>query len=103
MEIYKLKFSVKAYEDLVDIYDYTNDILKNPEGAKKVYKKIKDAIKKLEFLPKRYPLIKVGEILYNLRLFIIDDYIVFYMVADDEKIVRVERILHGASDWSKQL
>ena len=103
MEKYKLKFSVKAYKDLTDIYDYTNDILKNPERAKKVYEKIKEEIKKLEYLPKRYPLVRVGEILYTLRLFIIDDYIVFYMVDDEEKIVRVKRILYGASDWIKNI
>lgn len=103
MERYKLRFSVKAYKDLADIYDYTNDIWQDPKRAKKNYERIRDEIKKLEYLPKRHPLIRIEEILYNLRLLVIDDYIAFYAVSDDKKIVSIKRILYGASDWSKKI
>ena len=40
---------------------------------------------------------------YKFRRLIIKNYIAFYRINEDEKIVNVERILYGATDWKNKL
>lgn len=104
MNKYKLKFSRIASKDLDDIYNYINDNLKEHEKAEKIYDKIRDEIKKLEYFPKRHQVIKLKDNPYNYaRMLIIDNYIVFYIVREEEKVVSIRRILYGASNWEKEL
>jgi len=39
----------------------------------------------------------------NYRQMVVEDYLVFYVVKDDEKIIEIHRILHGSMDISKHL
>jgi plasmid stabilization system protein ParE len=40
---------------------------------------------------------------YKIRKLIIKNYIAFYRINEDEKIVNVERILYSAADWKNKL
>ena len=72
--------------------------------ARKYATIIKNEIKTLEYLPQKFAIIDDDAIKdLNIRKLIIKNYIVFYRVNEDKKIVSVERILYGASNWIDKL
>jgi len=102
--LYKLKIS-KLYDSDVDsCYDYINNTLKNPTAAYNLISEIKE---KLIFIcenPKIRPLVK-DDYLANLgyRLLIIKNYLLFYIIGEDDKHIKIVRFLHGRRDWMNLL
>lgn len=99
-EKYKIELSVKAKEDIKSIILYIKNNLNEPSIANKYAKTIKEEIKTLEYSPKRFAFIDDDSIkdLEVIKLNI-KNYLAFYRVNEKEKIVNVERILYGASNW----
>ena len=104
MEKYTIKISLSAGEDLKQIALYIKTALKVPSTARNYLKLLRQEIDKLTILPKRHEVIEKDKINQsNVRKLIVKNYIIFYIVNDEEKIVNVERILYGASDWINKL
>ena len=104
MNKYKIQLSIQAKEDYKNIVFYIKNILLEPNIASKYAKLIKEEIKKLEYLPKKFSIIDKEILKYdNFRKLVIKSYIVFYRINEDKKIVNVERILYGGTDWKNKL
>ena len=104
IEKYEIKVSKKAKEDLSNIVLYIKNKLKEPNIAKKYAKIMKEKIKTLEYSPRKFAIIDDDTIKdLNIRKLVIKNYIAFYRVNEDKRIVNVERILYGASDWINKL
>lgn len=102
MDNYKIKFSSRADNDLNNIYDYIKEKLSDFENAVKVYEKIKGGISTLEYFPKRHPKVDVnGNIYSELRMLVIDSYVVIYLIEEDSKEVNIKRILYASSNWKR--
>lgn len=73
-------------------------MLKNMHGL------IKKEIDSLEYLPQRFAIID-DEIIRDLKIrkLIVKNYIIFYRINEDKKIVNVDRIIYGASNWISKL
>ena len=100
MDKYNIELSIKAKNDLKDIVSYIKNKLLEPVIAQKYSRLIKEKIKSLEYSPERFALIDTEIVKYdNFRMLVIKNYIVFYRVNSDKKIVNVERILHGSMNW----
>lgn len=97
-------YSDKAKQDLRDIYAYIAYTLQSPVTALNQLEKILDATRALDKFPMRYPLYS-EEPWYSLglRFFPVDNYLVYYIVNESEKIVNVVRIMYKARDIKKQL
>ncbi len=75
-----------------------------PNIANKYAKLIKDEIKKLEYNPQRFSIIDIKAKNYtNIHKLIIKNHIAFYRINDNNKIVNIERILYGASNWQSKI
>ena len=101
MNKYKIQFSKDARKDLIDIYSYIKYNLQEPVIAKKMIAKIREEINKLKDNPTIYSIIKdefikKGEI----RKIKVNNYIVFYRVKENNKIVR---IMYGRRNWTNIL
>lgn len=104
MDNYTIRFATIAYKDLEDVYKYIRNELKEPNIAVRTYNKIVYEIKKLEFFPKRHPIIQLDSNPYSIvRILSINKIVALYVVDDDEKVVRIKRILYGASNWEEKL
>lgn len=104
MTDYKVKFSPKSKEDIKDIVKYIKEKFKEPVIAKRYANLFKDEINKLSLFPKRFIAIDEEKIrIPGIRKFAIKNYIVFYRILEDTKIVSIERILYGALNWEKWL
>ena len=100
MEKYKIELSLKSKDDLRKIVSYIKDKLVEPNIAKEYSKLIRAKIKSLEYSPERFALIDRDIVKHgNFRMMVIKNYIVFYRVNNNKKIVNVERIIYGGMDW----
>ena len=103
-ERYEVVMSGKAKDDLKYIITYINATLNEPTIAKKYAQLINERIRTLEYIPQRYMIIEDNEIKHlNIRRLLIKNYIAFYRIDESKRIVRIERILYGASNWMSNL
>lgn len=103
-EKYKIQLSIKAKNDLQNIIMYIKNKLQEPNTAKKYAKLIKEELKTLEYNPQRFSIIKMKIKNYPIiRKLIIKNYIAFYIINEKDKIVSINRILYGASNWKDKI
>ncbi len=104
MQKYKIELSKNAKNDYFDIIRYIKYKLMEPSIANKYAKLIKEEIQKLEYSPQRFAIINPDIIKYSdIRKLIIKNYIVFYRINENKKVVNIERILYGGTDWKNKL
>lgn len=103
-EKYEIKLSIKAKDDLKSIVLYIKNNLNEPAIANKYAKIIREEIQNLEYSPQKFAIIDDSSVKdLNIRKLIIKNYIAFYKVNEESKVVNVERILYGASNWINEL
>ena len=104
MEKYNIKFSKEAKNDYLNIVRYIKYNLLEPIIANEYSKLINEEIKKLEYNPQRFSIVDIKiKNCSNIHKLIIKKYIVFYRINEDFKIVNIERILYGASNWENKI
>lgn len=101
---YSLKFTPKASEDLDKIYSYIVDELYAKESAGNLLERIETSIMRLKDFPFSCSYVS-DEFLRNkgYRKLIIDNYIAFYLVNEEEKMVIVMRVLYGRQEYQDLL
>ncbi len=101
---YIIKFSKDARNDYFNIIRYIKYNLVEPTIADKYAKIIKEEIKTLEYNPQKFAVIDLEVKNYsNIRKLQIKNYIAFYRINENDKIVNIERILYGASNWKDKI
>ena len=104
MKEYNVKLSVQAKEDYKSIIKYIKYKLLEPTIAERYAELIRNEINTLKYDPQKFAIIDYDILKqYKFRKLIIKNYIVFYRINEDEKIVNVERILYCATDWKNKL
>lgn len=104
MNKYKIEFSKDAKNDLTNIVNYIKNNLQEPNTAKKLSIKIREKIYNLSESPKLFPIIDNNFIRkLELRKLIVDNYIIFYKVLDEDKKVQIARIMYGRRNWIELL
>lgn len=100
MEKYKIQLSIRAKDDYKRIISYLNNELLEPLIASRYAELINAKLQSLRYSPQRYAIVDgIVEKKLEFRKIIIRNYIAFYRINENEKIVEVHRILWGASDW----
>lgn len=100
MSMYDIQITEPAEKDLYEIGAYISKELLEPETAKKVISKIAKGVNSLEDMPLRNALLADDRLAYKgIRKIMMDNYIVFYIVTEESKIVTIIRILYSRRDW----
>ncbi len=101
---YSLKLTPKASEDLDKIYRYISEELYSKEAAINLLERIETSIMNLKEFPFACNYV-ADEFLKNkgYRKLIIDNYIAFYLVNEEEKLVIVMRVLYGRQKYQDLL
>ena len=103
-EKYKINLSIKAKDDLKSIVLYIKNNLNEPAIANKYAKIIREEIQTLGYSPQKFAVIDDSSVKdLNIRKLIVKNYIAFYRVNEENKVVNVERILYGSSNWINEL
>ena len=96
MQKYKIRIYGTAKKDLMDIIDYINK--HSSKSAIRQYDNIIETIGSLETMPERCPLLKDNLLrLRGYRMLLVDNYVVFYVIAGN--IVQIRRILYGGRKY----
>lgn len=89
--MYKIKYLPLAVQDLNDIARYLSGFY--PKTANRVLKEMRAKITKLGDTPKMYEAYRPDP---AYRRMVVDQYLVFYRVNDETKVVEIHRILRGS-------
>lgn len=104
MSAYDIQITEPAEKDLYEIGTYISKELLEPETAKKVILKVVKVINSLGDMPLRNALVADERLAYKgIRKIIVDNYIVFYIVTEENKTVIIIRILYGRRNWMNLL
>ena len=98
--VYEVFITETAFKDLADIAFYVSDALQEPDISKKLIATIKEGVFSLENLPNRNALVTDKYLASKgYRKLLVENYLVFYIVSDDEKMVYVSRVLYAKRNW----
>ncbi len=104
MKHYKVMMTKPAAEDLQQIAHYIAIELREPVSAQRLVDRIKDQVMSLAEMPTRHELVADGSLAsQGIRRLVIDNYIVFYIIAEKERTVTIIRILYGRRNWEQLL
>ena len=104
MERYRVDVSEPAENDLRDIVRYISSQLSAPMTAMQMMDAMEDAIVGLTDMPQKYALV-TDERLASMgyRKLVVKNYIVFFTINEQSRIVEDERILYARRDWLRFL
>lgn len=104
MKQYQVLITEPAADDLQALTQYIIEELLDPDTAKKLVGKIKEAVLSFGEMPNGHALLMdSGLAAQGIRKFVVDNYIVFYVVSEKEETVTVLRILYVRRDWEHML
>jgi len=101
---FSIMITAPAEADLLEIADYIAHELKEPAAAQHLMAKLAEAILELEQLPFRYALVSDERLAYQgIRKLVVDNYLVFYIVSENNKLVTIVRVVYGKREWNNLL
>jgi len=98
--VYSLIFSKLYYDDIAESTDYIADTLKSPMAALRLLDEADKKLITIKNNPSHRPLVN-DEYLAKLgyRFKMVKNYILFYIIGEDNKHIKIVRFLYGRMDW----
>lgn len=104
MERYKVELTEPAEQDFRGVYRYIATELSALETAFATMKALETAMRSLQELPKRNPLVRDERLAaLGYRRMIAKNYSIFYRVEEKKGVVYIVRILYNRCDWQSIL
>ena len=100
MTKYSIDISNLAERDIWDAVSYIQEVLFQPESAKRIYHSIKEQISSLSTMPERYA--AIAEEPYTsmgVRKVCAENYLIFYIVNEKTKMVSIIRVIYNRREW----
>ena len=104
MEPYRVDVSEAAENDLYDIVRYIASQFFAPVTALQMMELLEEAMASLSEMPQRFSLLndeRLSQMGY--RKLTVKNYLVFFFIDEQNKVVDVERILYARRDWLRIL
>ena len=99
-EIYEIEFTEDCRDEINEIYEYISEKLVAENSAKKLMRKMRDAVMDLAKTPNLY--IKIEKKDRNKREFrrmVIDNFVVLYTVDESSKKVYIAHMYYGRRNY----
>jgi len=98
--LYELKISKLFQEDTSSCYKYIKNNLEAPMAANNLRKEVKEKLDKISEKPTHRPLVN-DRYLANLgyRLQQVKNYLIFYIIGEDDEHIKIVRYLYCKRDW----
>ena len=104
MIYYNVEVTQIAEQDYYKAEAYIKYELYNQKATAGLAKKLHEAIKDLSFFLTKYPICNDDFLrVWEIRFVPVNNYLLFYIVREDEKTVYVLRFLYSRRDWQKIL
>ena len=104
MDIYKVDITPMALSDLHEIFSYISKTLSSEQTAKNLMREIDKAISSLNEMPYRHSL-SLDETLRDkgYRRILVKNYVILFLINENEKTVTVTRAFHGSMKYSRYI
>ena len=90
-----------ARDDLRSAVRYIANELKNPSAANRLADEFEKHVLELTEMPERYQLLQDRFLALNqIRAFSVGNYLAFYTIDEDKKVVIIVRFLYQKSNWN---
>ena len=104
MERYSVEISQRARADIRDILRYIARRLREPATAERMLSRFEAAAASLETMPHRFALVPDGCLAAaGFRMPSVGNYLVFYTLDEEKKVVNISRVLNGRQNWTELL
>lgn len=102
--MYKIEYLGPALKDMEEIISYISHTLHNPEAAENLAGEFVEKIDSLSEFPYGRPLYyPIRKLAHEYRKLIVRKYTVFYWIEEDNKTVKIARVIFSASDINRKL
>lgn len=103
-DIYDVKITKQAKEQMAQIVDYISNELFAPEAAIQLLDKLENSIMALKEFPERYQLIDEEPWrCEGVRKIVVNNFLVYYWINTPERKVHVTAVIYTKRDQLKQL
>ena len=97
---YDIRITRAAEKNLSSAADYIEFVLLNPQAADALLDEAESKICELSVFPEKFaladdPVLKD----WGIRFTLVKNYIVFYVVSEEDRTVYIVRFLYGKRDW----
>lgn len=104
MATYSIEISEPAENDLRDIILYISSQLSSPMTAMNMMATIEETLLGLSEMPQKCSAVRDGRLAsIGYRKLLIKNYVAFFTIDEQSKVVNVERILYPRRDWLRIL
>jgi plasmid stabilization system protein ParE len=104
MATYNIEISEPAENDLRDIILYISSQLLSPMTATNMMDIIEEGLIGLADLPQKCPAVRDDRLAaMGYRKLLIKNYVAFFTIDEQSKVVNIERILYARRDWLRIL
>lgn len=98
--MYKIEYLPAAMADMAEIAAYIGVNLSNPAAAERLAKKMVSETEKLADMPYKYRVYTPARALkHEYRRLLVQNYIIFYYVDEDKKIVTIARVIYAKRNY----
>lgn len=102
--MYKLEYLPIALQDIVEIVNYISHTLKNQESASNLAESFIEKAESLLKFPYKNPVCQlIRPLKYEYRKILVENYIMFYRVDEEKKLVTIARVIYAKRDFSNLL
>ncbi|KAF5081241.1 ParE toxin of type II toxin-antitoxin system, parDE [anaerobic digester metagenome] len=104
MATYSIEISEPAENDLRDIVLYISSQLSSPMTAINMIDTIEEALLGLTEMPQKCPAVPDDRLAsMGYRKLLVKNYVAFFTIDEQSKVINVERILYARRDWLRIL
>ena len=98
---YDIHITHTAEADLNSAVDYIDHILLNPQAAEDLLLEAEEKILDLAAFPEKYSLVTDPVLnTWGSRLVTVKNYLIFYVISEEDKRVYIVRFLHSKQNWN---
>ncbi|MCM1026549.1 MAG: type II toxin-antitoxin system RelE/ParE family toxin [Roseburia sp.] len=98
---YRIHITSAAEKDLIHAADHIEFVLKNPKAADDLLQEAERQIHSLSDFPQKFQLADDPVLAsWGIRFVIVNGYLAFYTISEEEQLVIVVRFLFQKSNWN---
>lgn len=102
--MYKLEYLPVARKDMLEIVRYISRELQNPDAADRLAGELVNAAEGVLLFPYATPTYQpIRPLKHEYRKILVQNYLVFYWVDEEKKLVTVARVVYAKRDYGRLL
>ena len=99
--MFHIDITEPAENDMIEAAGYIAGQLLNPSAAERLLDDAEAAILSLENMPERHALVSDEDLArLGIRFIPVSNYLIFYIVREENNTVVIQRFLYGRRDWA---